>query len=191
MLNNEPVPHKSQSLDDPYSKDKVGLQQVVHFKELIDNNHNNHYMTNGVDKLRQEVTRLERELIVSQKRERELLKRIDQQDEKIDNLEKTMSQLRADFQQILCKLNYLFCLILDVFSNNVVTLRSGSPTATQQIGSTFKHPPCDFHMSHFSYYQRSAGSEWYSGPFYTGPQQGYKMCLQVRMVLFTALKLQA
>ena len=60
---------------------------------------------------------------------------------------------------------------------------SGSPTATL-IGHTLKHPPCDFYMSHFSYHQHSAGSEWYSDPFYTGAQQGYKMCLQVIMFVF-------
>ena len=51
----------------------------------------------------QNFERLQNELFLSQRREEELLKRIDRQDERINNLEKSLSELRNDFQRMLCK----------------------------------------------------------------------------------------
>ena len=88
---------KSHSLDDSASEKGA---------EISPNHVHNH------PGLTQDFERLQRELFLSQKREEVLLKRIDRQDEKIDNLEKSLHELRNDFQRMLCESKNVSCIYL-------------------------------------------------------------------------------
>ncbi|XP_019859236.1 PREDICTED: uncharacterized protein LOC100634633 isoform X2 [Amphimedon queenslandica] len=177
--NPKPKPRSRSTID--LIKDKISIREAKGYNPVYESIHdmpfilNHHSKSHSLDESAsqkgaetsqnhaQDFERLQKELFLSQKREEEVLKRIDRQDEKIDFLEKSLNELRNDFQRMLLRFNQG---------------ERSSPTATL-IGPTLKHPPCDFYMSNFSHHQHLAGSEWYSDPFYTGTQQGYKMCLQI------------
>lgn len=138
-----------------------------------------------------EMIRLTEELTASHKREESLLRRINQQDKRIDMLQGSMDSLKAEFNNILCKLSENILIFLSIINLAAFTLTPSVQQTLQQkqphLSEIRCHPPCDFVMKQFTHHQSTVGMEWYSHPFYSGPDQGYKMCLQVRMPLYSLI----